>query len=89
METADSLIKGGFQDVGYNFVIIDDCWLAKERDGHGRLQPDPNRFPRGMPAIAQYLHERYAMSMPCDHDLQLDVDHTSAIAVLYSVNFSA
>ncbi|CAL8467558.1 g7096 [Coccomyxa elongata] len=58
VETADSLILGGFQSAGYNYVIIDDCWLAKERDVHGKLQPDPHRFPRGMPAIARYLHER-------------------------------
>ena len=45
----------GFKDAGYEYVIIDDCWLAKERDENRRLQPDPDRFPNGIKALADYV----------------------------------
>jgi hypothetical protein len=39
-------------------VNLDDCWLAKERDANGRLQPDPVRFPSGIKALADYIHSK-------------------------------
>lgn len=48
----------GFAKVGYTLVGIDDCWLAKDRDSQGRLQPDPARFPSGIRALADYVHKR-------------------------------
>jgi hypothetical protein len=53
--TADLLVSEGYADVGYKYVIIDDCWLAHERDSEGRLQPDPQRFPNGIKALADYV----------------------------------
>lgn len=55
---ADRLAEDGFAKAGYNVVGIDDCWLAKERDERGRLQPDATRFPSGMKALANYIHDR-------------------------------
>lgn len=55
---ADRLVEDGFAKAGYTLVGIDDCWLAKERDSQGRLQPDPLRFPSGIRALADYVHER-------------------------------
>jgi len=52
---ADHLANDGYKEAGYQYVIIDDCWLAPERDAHGRLQPDPARFPSGIPALAEYV----------------------------------
>ena len=37
--------------------MIDDCWSLKQRDKNGRLQPDPEKFPNGMKAVADALHE--------------------------------
>ncbi|XP_069680372.1 alpha-N-acetylgalactosaminidase-like [Periplaneta americana] len=54
--TADLMVSEGYKDVGYQYVIIDDCWLSTERDSEGRLQPDPNRFPSGIKALADYVH---------------------------------
>jgi len=31
-EMADMMVVGGYQAAGYNTVIVDDCWLAKDRD---------------------------------------------------------
>ncbi|XP_045452538.1 alpha-N-acetylgalactosaminidase-like [Melitaea cinxia] len=56
--TADIMLDEGYLEAGYNYVGIDDCWLEKERDDNGRLVPDRNRFPNGMKAVADYLHEK-------------------------------
>ena len=29
---SDLLVAGGYKDAGYNYVIIDDCWLDRQRD---------------------------------------------------------
>jgi len=50
------MVRGGYLSAGYEYVIIDDCWLAKERDSDGRLQPDPERFPSGIRALADYVN---------------------------------
>lgn len=52
---ADAMVSEGYADLGYEYVIIDDCWLARERDSEGRLQPDPDRFPSGIRALADYV----------------------------------
>jgi alpha-galactosidase len=57
-ETADAMVSSGMAAAGYTYVNIDDCWMARERDADGRLQADPERFPSGIKAIADYVHER-------------------------------
>ena len=41
---------------GYDYVNIDDCWMAPSRDAAGNLVPDPTRFPDGIKAVADYVH---------------------------------
>jgi alpha-galactosidase len=56
-ETADALITSGLKDCGYGYIVIDDCWTVKGgRDSHGDLIPDPEKFPNGMKALADYVH---------------------------------
>ena len=55
MQMADVMVSEGYRDAGYKYVCIDDCWLAKDRDDQGRLQPDPKRFPSGMKALADHV----------------------------------
>jgi alpha-galactosidase len=55
-ETADALVSTGLKDAGYDYVVIDDCWSLRERDGRGRLVADPDKFPSGMKALADYIH---------------------------------
>ena len=55
--TADSLVSSGLRDAGYVYVNLDDWWHG-ERDADGTIQPDPQRFPSGMKALGDYLHER-------------------------------
>jgi alpha-galactosidase len=54
-ETADALVATGMKDVGYQYLVIDDCWQVR-RDAEGRIVPDPDRFPSGMKALADYVH---------------------------------
>jgi alpha-galactosidase len=56
-ETADAMVASGMKDAGYEYVVIDDCWHG-ERDEHGSLRPDPERFPSGIKALADYVHAR-------------------------------
>lgn len=50
------MVSEGYLDAGYEYLIVDDCWMAKERDESGRLQSDPDRFPSGIKALADYVH---------------------------------
>jgi alpha-galactosidase len=53
---ADSIVADGLRADGYEYVNVDDCWQAPQRDRHGRLHADPTRFPDGMAALAAYVH---------------------------------
>ncbi|CAD7964277.1 unnamed protein product [Amoebophrya sp. A25] len=54
----DALVSTGLAEKGYTQVSIDDCW-SKGRDGKtNRLLADPDRFPHGIKALADYLHEK-------------------------------
>lgn len=57
-ETADKMVESGLSDAGYDYLVIDDCWSLKERDGSGRLVADPEKFPHGMKAVADYVHSK-------------------------------
>ncbi|XP_043823120.1 alpha-N-acetylgalactosaminidase [Dromiciops gliroides] len=56
MDMADRLANDGWRDLGYNYINIDDCWMAPNRDEDGRLMADPKRFPSGIKALADYVH---------------------------------
>jgi alpha-N-acetylgalactosaminidase len=55
-QMAEEMVLKGFKDVGYEYIIIDDCWMSMERDENGKLQPDPIRFPSGIKALSDYVH---------------------------------
>lgn len=58
-ETADALDSTGLKDHGYEYVVIDDCWPVKDkRDSNGDLIPDPEKFPNGIKALAEYVHSK-------------------------------
>ncbi|XP_048370346.1 alpha-galactosidase A [Sphaerodactylus townsendi] len=58
MQMADLMVSEGWRDVGYQYLCIDDCWMAPSRDEQGRLQPDPKRFPSGIAKLADYVHSK-------------------------------
>ncbi len=57
-EIADTMVKNGMRDAGYNYIVLDDTWSAMERDAQGNLQAHPVKFPSGMKALGDYLHAR-------------------------------
>lgn len=57
-EVADTIVAEGYKDAGYEYIVIDDCWSLKERDKDGQLVADPNKFPNGMKAVADYIHSK-------------------------------
>lgn len=56
-EIADAMVSSGMKAAGYQYIVIDDCWHG-ERDKLGFIQPDPERFPSGMKALADYIHSK-------------------------------
>jgi len=56
-QAADAMVATGLSDVGYEYIIIDDCWQTN-RDRNGNIVADPERFPSGIKALADYVHSR-------------------------------
>jgi alpha-galactosidase len=56
-EMADAMVASGMRDAGYVYLVIDDCWQV-DRDAQGNILPDPQRFPSGMKALADYVHAK-------------------------------
>lgn len=57
-ETADVMVSSGLKDAGYEYVVIDDCWSLRQRGKDGELVADPEKFPNGMKAVADYVHSK-------------------------------
>lgn len=58
LANADALINLGLAEAGYDTVVVDDGWQAPTRDADGALRACPTRFPNGMKALGERLHER-------------------------------
>ncbi|XP_059059559.1 alpha-N-acetylgalactosaminidase [Achroia grisella] len=56
--TAELMVNEGYLNAGYNYIGIDDCWLEKTRGSDGRMVPHRERFPSGMKALSDFIHER-------------------------------
>ncbi|UKZ64561.1 uncharacterized protein TrAtP1_005776 [Trichoderma atroviride] len=57
LDTSKLLTEYGLQDLGYKYVVLDDCW-SSGRDDNGKLVADSAKFPDGMGAVADALHEQ-------------------------------
>ena len=55
---ADKIVELGLKDVGYEYVVIDDCWSKRQRDENDKIVADPEKFPNGMRAVADYVHSK-------------------------------
>ncbi|THH12158.1 hypothetical protein EW145_g192 [Phellinidium pouzarii] len=55
LSTAQQIVALGFKDLGYNYVLQDDCWSAG-RNSTGHLQANTTKFPDGMAYVADQLH---------------------------------
>jgi alpha-galactosidase len=57
-QTADTMVSSGMAAAGYTYVNIDDCWSTRNRNAAGDLVPDPQKFPNGIKALADYVHSK-------------------------------
>jgi alpha-galactosidase len=55
---ADAMVANGMKDAGYQYVVVDAGWKAKQRGPRGELVADPARFPSGMEALVDYVHSK-------------------------------
>lgn len=55
---ADAMVSRGFQAAGYQYVWLDGGWWSGTRDANGSITVDPNQWPNGMKAVADYIHSR-------------------------------
>jgi alpha-galactosidase len=55
--TADVMVSSGMQAAGYQYVNLDDCWMDG-RDASGNLRWNTQKFPAGIPALADYVHSK-------------------------------
>lgn len=58
LESLDVLSKSNLKELGYEYIVIDDCWAERERDKDGRLVCDKKKFPHGMKYLADKIHEK-------------------------------
>jgi alpha-galactosidase len=56
-EVADIFIEKGLKDAGYEYVVIDDGWQI-DRDENGNIIANPEKFPSGIRALADYIHSK-------------------------------
>lgn len=57
VDTSKKLVDSGLRDVGYNYVVLDDCW-SEGRAADGYLREDLTKFPSGMKQVAAQIHEQ-------------------------------
>src|SRR5581483_6393894 len=57
-QTAEVIAASGMRDAGYKYIVLDDAWMAKDRDANGNLVADPAKFPSGMKALGDFLHSK-------------------------------
>lgn len=54
--TAQKMVDYGLRDLGYLYVILDDCWSAGRAE-NGSLMANMTKFPHGMAYVADTLHK--------------------------------
>jgi alpha-galactosidase len=57
LEMADAMVATGMVKAGYNCIMIDDGWQGG-RDNRNNIIPDPQKFPSGIKALADYVHSK-------------------------------
>ncbi|MBN2513758.1 MAG: NPCBM/NEW2 domain-containing protein [Sedimentisphaerales bacterium] len=59
MTIADAMAASGMRDSGYVYLNLDDGWQASTTcDAQGVPQYNTERFPKGMKALADYIHSK-------------------------------
>jgi alpha-galactosidase len=56
-EMADAMVATGMSKLGYEYIVIDDCWQIA-RQSNGTILADSTRFPSGIKSLADYIHAK-------------------------------
>ncbi|KAE8450177.1 hypothetical protein EG329_006958 [Mollisiaceae sp. DMI_Dod_QoI] len=57
LQTAELIVDYGLKDLGYHYVILDDCWSSgRDASKNNSLIADATKFPNGMATVADRLH---------------------------------
>lgn len=54
---ADKMVELGLDKLGYSYCVLDDGCYKPERED-GKLVNEPNKFPSGFKALADYVHAK-------------------------------
>ncbi|KAG9002358.1 hypothetical protein FRB94_003974 [Tulasnella sp. JGI-2019a] len=58
LSAAQALVDTGLKKLGYEYVLIDDCWHAPTRNATTNAPVvDPERFPNGMKHVSDAVHK--------------------------------
>lgn len=58
IDNAEKMKELGLLDYGYEYIVMDDCYLLRERDPNSKkMVADPEKFPHGMRYVADKIHE--------------------------------
>ncbi|KAI0305670.1 glycoside hydrolase superfamily [Multifurca ochricompacta] len=57
LAAAQSFVRLGLREAGYEYINIDDCWAMLDRNPETNEQvPDPVKFPNGIKSLADKIH---------------------------------
>jgi alpha-galactosidase len=56
--TAQSMAERDLPELGYQYVSVSSCWAQPQRNPEGHLVAEPGRFPSGIKALADFVHDR-------------------------------
>lgn len=59
-EMADAMVSSGLRDAGYEFINLSEGWPMGPnlRFPNGTIRWDPERYPFGIQALADYIHSK-------------------------------
>lgn len=55
VNTAEAMVSKGLLAAGYNRLNLDDEWSLMSRAANGSMQWDPEKFPRGLPWLTDFI----------------------------------
>lgn len=58
LEVINAIVDQGIKDAGYTYVVVDGGWRDTKLGPKGELLPNPEKFPHGMKALADYAHSK-------------------------------
>ena len=59
-EMADAMVSSGLKDAGYELINLSEGWPMgpNQRFPNGTIRWDPERYPFGIQALADYIHSK-------------------------------